>query len=121
MKKERVEKIFTGKQSGFRSLVVYQKAFQLACEIHELSKSFPKEELFGTTSQIKRASKSVCANIGEAYRKRQYTAHFASKMSDANMENTEVQVWCDFSFASDYITEEQYSNFLAQSEEVGAS
>ena len=96
-----------------------QKAFELSCEIHAVSKSFPKEETFGVTSQIRKSSKSVCANIGEGYRKRAYPAHFRSKMSDADMENTETQVWCDFAFACDYIDESKYKELIGISEEIG--
>jgi four helix bundle protein len=64
-------------------------------EVFDLSKSFPKEERYSLTDQMRRSSRSVCANIAEAYRKRQYPAHFVSKISDADMENSETQVWLD--------------------------
>ena len=79
----------------FRELIVYQKAFSLLMEIFELTKSFPKEELYSLTSQIRRSSRSVCSNIGEGYKKRNYPNHFISKLSDAAMENSESQVWLD--------------------------
>lgn len=119
MSRERIQKIFEKDNFGFRKLIAYQKAFELSQEIHETSKTFPKEELFGITSQIRRSSKSVCANIGEGYRKRIYPAHFKSKMSDADMENTETQVWCDFAFACEYIDESKYKELIVSSEEVG--
>ena len=81
--------------SGFRSLMVYQKGFSLAMEIYEFIKSFPSEEKYGLSSQIRNSSRSVCSNIGEGYRKRSYPAHFISKISDADMENTETQAWLD--------------------------
>lgn len=76
---------------NFRNLKVCQKAFALAMEIFEVSKTFPKEERYALTSQIRDASRSVCSSIGEAYRKRQYPAHFASKSSDGDSENTEQE------------------------------
>lgn len=105
--------------STFRDLTVYKKAFQLAMEVFKISKGFPDEEKFGLTSQIRRASRSVCSCIGEAYRKRKYEAHFISKSSDADMENTETQVWLDFSLACEYINNESYYKLLNLSEEIG--
>ena len=76
----------------FRELIVYQKAFKIAMEIFEITKKFPKEETYSLTDQIRRSSRSVCSNIGEAYRKRLYPRHFISKLTDSNAENTETQV-----------------------------
>ena len=103
----------------FRDLIVYKKAFELAMEIFEITKEFPKEKKFSLIDQIRRSLKSVCANIGEGYRKRRYVAHFVAKITDSDMENTETQVWLEFSFACKYITENIYRNKLAKSEEVG--
>lgn len=103
----------------FRDLTVYKKAFELSMDIFRISKKFPDEEKFGLTSQIRRSSRSVCANVGEGYRKRKYEAHFVSKATDADMENTETQVWLDFALASQYISKEVYDKFIDQSEEVG--
>lgn len=103
----------------FRDLTVYKKAFSLAMEIFEITKKFPEEEKFGLTSQIRRASRSVCANVGEGYRKRRYEAHFISKATDADMENTEVQVWLDFAKECKYISDQTYSDFITKAEEVG--
>lgn len=75
---------------SFRELTVYKKAFALAMDIFEMSKQFPKEETYSLTDQIRRSSRSVCSTIGEGYRKRQYPKHFVSKVSDADMENTET-------------------------------
>jgi four helix bundle protein len=69
--------------NGFKDLIVYKKAFSLSMEILQLSKTFPKNEDYSLTSQIRRSSRSVCSNISEGYRKRQYPAHFVSKISDA--------------------------------------
>jgi four helix bundle protein len=105
--------------STFRDLKVYQKAFKLAMDIFILTKSFPDEEKYGLTSQIRRSSRSVCSSIGEAYRKRKYSAHFISKTTDADMENSETQVWLDFALSCKYINKETYVKFKERSEEVG--
>lgn len=105
--------------TGFRNLTVYKKAFALAMDIYIISKKFPKDELYALTSQIRRSSRSVCSNIGEGYRKRQYEAHFISKMSDLDMENTETQVWLDFAFGCKYITKEVNDDFNERSQELG--
>ena len=73
---------------SFRELTVYQKAFEQATRIFEVTKRFPKEEQYSLTDQMRRASRSVCANIGEAWRKRRYVAHFVSKLTDADAEAT---------------------------------
>jgi four helix bundle protein len=104
---------------SFRDLTVYKKAFELAMEIFEISKSFPKEERYSLTDQIRRSSRAVCSCIAEAYRKRNYQAYFVSKSSDADMENSETQSWLDFSRACVYITDEQFNDLFAKSEEVG--
>ena len=105
--------------TGFRNLIVYKKAFDLAMDIFNVSKSYPKEEIYALTSQIRRSSRSVCSNIGEGYRKRQYEAHFVSKISDSDMENTETQVWLDFSLSCNYISKEVFDDFNNSSEEIG--
>ena len=104
---------------SFRDLTVYRKAFALAMEIFEISKSFPKEERYSLTDQVRRSSRAVCSCIAEAYRKRNYKAYFVSKSSDADMENSETQAWLDFSQACKYIDDDKYKDLLAQSEEVG--
>jgi len=106
-------------KTGFRELIAYQKGFRLAMEIFEISKTFPKEEKYSLTDQIRRSSRSVCANIGEGYRKRQYPAHFISKLSDSDMENSETQVWLDFSLSCEYISVEVHQQLTEKSEEVG--
>jgi len=103
----------------FKNLKVYKKAFALAMDIFNLSKTFPNEETYSLTDQIRRSSRSVCSNIAESYQKRQYYAHFISKVSDADMENSETQVWLDFAFACNYIAENVHTALLNQSEEVG--
>ncbi|OGB62263.1 MAG: four helix bundle protein [Caldithrix sp. RBG_13_44_9] len=103
----------------FKNLAVYQKAFSLAMNIFELTKYFPVEEKFSLISQIRKSSRSVCANIAEAYRKRQYPAHFRSKISDADMENSETQVWLNFSLACSYISNQNFEDLLNKSLEIG--
>lgn len=104
---------------GIEDLIVFRKAFKLAMKIFEVSKSFPKSETFALTSQIRRSSRSVCANMAEAYRKRQYEAHFISKISDCDMENTETQVWLEFAKESKYIDIELYHSLLIEAKEIG--
>lgn len=88
-------------------------------EIFTISKCFPKEEKYALTDQIRRSSRSVCANMAEGYRKRQYPAHFVSKISDCDGENSETVVWIDFAFACDYISEEMHQELIFKNEEVG--
>ncbi len=104
---------------GFKDLLAYTKAFDLAMQIFEVSKNFPKEETYSLTDQIRRSSRSVCANLAESYRKRVYIKHFLSKVTDAQMENSETEVWLDFAVACEYISEEKYSELLALNDEVG--
>ena len=104
---------------GVEDLIAYQKAFELAMEIFEITKSFPKEEQFSLTDQVIRSSRSVCANMSEAYRKRKYEKHFVSKLTDCDAENGETQTWLKFSLAYEYISETDYSLKLEKSREVG--
>ena len=89
-----------------KDLRVYQKSYQAAMEIFELSKSFPKNELYSLTSQIRRSSRSVCANLAEAYRKKVYPKSFYSKISDSEAEATETQNWLDFAHDCGFIEKE---------------
>ncbi len=100
-------------------LLAYKKAFDLAMKIFQISKSFPAEEKYSLTDQIRRSSRSVCANIGEGYRKRRYPAHFISKLSDADMENTETQIWLSFSKECHYIANDIYDQLVQNSKEIG--
>jgi four helix bundle protein len=86
-----------------RELDVYQRAFAAAMEVFTLSKCFPKEETYSLTDQGRRSSRSVCANLAEAWRKRRYQAAFVSKLSDAETEAGETQVWLEFALACGYI------------------
>lgn len=103
----------------FRDLTVYKKAFELAMAIFKTSKAFPPEERYSLTNQVRRSSRSVCSSLGEAYRKRQYKAHFVSKSSDADMENTETRVWLDFALACGYISQKTWDDFELKADEVG--
>jgi len=104
---------------SFRDLKVYQKAYLLAMEIFRVTEQFPADERYELKDQIRRSSRAVCRAIGEGYRKRHYPKHFSSKMSDADMENTETQVSLDFAKDCNYITESDYSTLLSRSEEIG--
>lgn len=103
----------------FTELLSYQKAFKLSMEIFQLSKNFPKEERYALTDQIRRSSRSVCACIAESYRKRKYPAHFISKLSDSDAENSETHVWLEFAFACKYIEEPVFNRLLSEVIEVG--
>lgn len=105
--------------TNFKETTVFKKAFALAMEIFMLSQKFPREEKYSLTDQIRRSSRSVCANIAEAYRKRRYPAHFVSKISDSDAENSETQVWLLFSLETGYIDQTIYQNLLGESEEIG--
>jgi four helix bundle protein len=91
-----------------KETTVYKKAFELAMEIFRISKSFPLEERYSLTDQIRRSSRSVCICLQEAYRKKRYVAHFISKVTDSDMENSETSGWLDLAIACKYIIEEEY-------------
>ncbi len=105
--------------NNFRGLTVYKKAFSLSMELFQLTKKFPEDEKSGLTSPVRRSSRSVCSNIGEGYRKRKYPAHFISKTTDADMENSETQVWLDYALACEYIEKDKFDELFSKSEEVG--
>ncbi len=88
---------------SFKELRVWKAAMDLACTVHEISKRFPPEERYSLTDQIRRSSRSVAANIAEGWRKRRYEAAFVSKMSDAEAEMAETQVWVEFCLRFGYI------------------
>ncbi len=104
---------------GHRDLKVYQLACKLAMDIFRRSKSFPQEERYSLTSQIRRSSRSVAANIAEGFRKRQYASMFASKLADADAEATETQVWLDFAVDCGYLSAESRDELTAEYERVG--
>ena len=106
-------------QNGFFSLKTYQLAYRLALEIHVDSKKFPAEEKYALTDQIRRSSRSVCANIAEGYRKRMYVKHFLSKFTDADGETSETMVWLQFAKDFGYLSIERFQYYMSGYEEVG--
>src|SRR5262249_40460277 len=105
--------------TSFRELIVYQKARQASRLVFELSKSFPKEETYAMTDQIRRASRSIGAQIAEAWGKRRYERHFVSKLTDADAEQLETQHWIETANESGYVTAEQRDRVLGLLSEVG--
>ncbi|MFD2285417.1 four helix bundle protein [Pedobacter petrophilus] len=102
----------------FRELIVYKKGFSLLMEIYTLTKDFPKTEQYSLVDQMRRSSRSVCSSIGEAYKKRRYPNHFISKLTDADMENGETQVWLDVALACNYISTDTYHTLDTECEEI---
>jgi len=103
----------------FQDLYAYKKSFDLGMKIFRMTKTFPKEEVYSLTDQVRRSSRSVSANIAEAYRKRRYHKHFVSKLSDSDAENAETQTWLEYALACEYINEELFKELINESEEVG--
>jgi four helix bundle protein len=104
---------------GFRDLIVYQKSYDLAIEISEISKSYPKEERYVLVDQIRRSSRSVPSNIAEAWVKRKYPKSFISKLLDALAEEAETEVWIDMSKDFIYIDNKLHDSLLTRCQEVG--
>lgn len=103
---------------SFKELRVWQNAMEIAMEIFEISKSFPIEERFSLTDQIRRSSRSVAANIAESWRKRRYPAAFVSKLNDAESEVTETQTWIEIALRCTYLTKEKAEHLDSRCEEV---
>ena len=101
-----------------KDLNVYQLAFTKAVQIHQLSKLFPPEEKYSLTDQIRRCSRSVCANLAEAWRKRKYKNHFVSKLSDSEAEAGETQVWLEFALEFEYIDKKTYDELNSHYEHI---
>ncbi len=106
---------------SYKELRVYRAAMDAAMRIFELTKKFPADERYSLTDQMRRASRSVCANIGEGWRKRRYRAHFVSKLSDSEGEAEETRVWLEFAWRCGYMSYEQaeeldqhYDRIIAQ-------
>jgi four helix bundle protein len=99
-------------------LEVYRKAFDGAMLIFEVTKKFPKEEAYSLTDQIRRSSRSVCANLAEAWRKRRYKAAFVSKLSDAEGEAAETQVWLQFAVSSGYLERQGNASLYQTYDEI---
>lgn len=104
---------------NFKELLAYKKGYELAMDIFLLSKKFPAEERYSLTDQIRRSSRSVCTNLAEAYKRRRYKDYFTSKLNDCETENSETEVWLDFSMDCNYISNQEYQSLLAKNQEVG--
>lgn len=103
----------------YKDLLGYQKAYELAIKIYHISKKFPPEEKFSLTDQIRRSSRSVCTNLAEAYKRRRYKDYFINKLNDSETENTETEVWLDFSKDCLYLDTVEYKNLISLNTEVG--
>ena len=102
-----------------KDLKVYKAAYDLAMKVFELSRTFPPEERFALTSQIRRSSRSVCLNLREAWAKRRYEAHFVNKLTDCDGENSETDSSLDFALDCKYMTSAQHADLTARCREVG--
>lgn len=102
-----------------KELEVYKKAYALAMEVFEASKTFPPEERYALTSQSRRCSRSVCQNLREAWAKRRYEAHFVNKLTDSDGENAETDTCLDFAYDCGYIKEETHKRLTSMAREVG--
>jgi len=102
-----------------KDLEVYKKAYSLAMEIFNISKSFPVEEKYALTSQIRRSSRSVCLNLREAWAKRRYLAHFISKLTDCDGENSETDSSLDFALDCNYIDKTVHFELTTKNREIG--
>lgn len=101
-----------------QDLIVYKKAFEAAMQIFEISKSFPKEETYSLTDQIRRSSRSVPANLAEAWRKRRYVAAFISKLNDAEGEAAETQTWLECAVRCNYADRQIAKGLFLEYEEI---
>lgn len=108
------------KIESYRDLRVYQAAIKSTMRIFEMTKDFPSEEKYSMTDQMRRSSRSVCSNIGEAWRRRRYKAAFISKLNDSETEATETQVWLELAFLSRYISQDIYKEMFAEYESITA-
>jgi four helix bundle protein len=104
---------------SFKDLRVYKSAFELQQEIFKISKRFPAEERYALTDQVRRASRSIGANLAEAWQKRRYVAHFVSKLTDADGEQAETQHWLDTAAACDYVSEKEHLGLLEKCSRIG--
>ena len=104
---------------SYRDLVVYKTARKLAKSIFEITKSFPKEEMYSLTDQVRRSSRSVGAQIAEAWAKRRYQKHFVSKLTDADGEQQETQHWIETAEDCGYLNQEQTRRLISSLSEIG--
>jgi len=113
-----------------KDLTVYKKTYELAMQIFNASKNFPKEEQYSLTDQMRRSSRSVCSNLRESWAKRRYEAHFVSKLTDADGlrlvayasegENSETGTWLDFAHDCGYLSKTDHEVFIEKCQEIGA-
>src|SRR3954462_13458474 len=101
-----------------KGLKVYKASYDLAMKIFQISRNFPVEERYALTSQIRRSSRSVCMNLREAWAKRRYEAHFVSKLTDCDGENTETETSLDFALACGYISQSAHQELYTSVVEV---
>jgi four helix bundle protein len=106
--------------SSVRELNVYRKAFDVAVQIFKLTKYFPREERYSLTDQILRSSRSVCANLAEAWRKRKYKAVFINKLTDCCQEAAETQTWLEFALKCGYIDDSVFHDLDQEYEKIFA-
>lgn len=106
-------------ENGVKGLIVYQKSYQMAMDIFFETKKFPKEEVYSLTNQIRKSSRSVCANISEGYSKRAYPKHFLSKLAIADGEAAETLTWLDFAKDCGYISNEVHQTFYERYVDLG--
>jgi four helix bundle protein len=97
----------------YKDLLAYKKAYALALKIHEITKLFPPEERYSLIDQIRRSSRSVCANLAESYKRRRYKDYFISKLNDSETENTETEVHLNFTKDFKYITLEEFEGMIS--------
>jgi four helix bundle protein len=102
----------------FRDLEVYQRAFNAAMKIYKVTKAFPSEERYSLVDQFRRASRSVCSNLAEGWRKRRYPAVFKNKVTDSMMEASETQCWLEFCLACGYIQNSVFDKLDDEYEQI---
>ncbi|MGN6294747.1 MAG: four helix bundle protein [Chitinophagaceae bacterium] len=103
----------------YKELIAFKKAYELAMRIFQITKGFPGEEKYSLTDQIRRSSRSVCANLAEAYKRRRYKDYFIRKLNDAESENLETEIWLDFSKDCFYINNEEHTSLTLLNTEIG--
>lgn len=103
----------------YKDLLAYKKAYELAMLIFKATKSFPVEEKYSLTDQIRRSSRAVCTNLTEAYKRRRYKEYFISKLNDAETENAETEVWLSFAKDCGYISTSEHNKLLILNDEAG--
>lgn len=103
-----------------KDLVVYQKAYELAMRLFAVTKRFPPEKRYSLTDQVRRSSRSVCANLREAWAKRRYPSHFVLKLTECDAENGETETWLDFALDCEYLSKDDHLALVRETAEVGS-